>query len=270
MAASSGWDSRLRRLRANGVNLAIALLAVVVVVVAVTKGVDDGLLSWADVIFIGVLIPSIMFHEVSHGVVALWCGDDTAKQAGRITANPIRHVDPIGTVLVPIAMVLLLHGAAFFGWAKPVPVRIDRLRHPRNQAVLVGLAGPLSNGLLALAAGIGLHFILAANNYTGYEIVETFAYFKTFSGGALYWIGTIVMFLGMANILVGAFNLLPIPPLDGAALLERLLPASALPTYYRFRMGFLVVVILFVYLDRTLLSTVFGDVATWYLNLVIR
>ncbi len=259
-----------RKWKASAPNIAIVLVVAAIVALAVTKGVQSGKLTWATVIFIGVLIPSIMFHEVSHGVAALWCGDDTAKRAGRLTANPLKHIDPIGTILVPIAMVLLLHYPSFFGWAKPVPVSLNRLRHPRNQAVIVGLAGPASNGLLALLAGVGVHFIMASSQVVTTEIFYSLYAFTTVNGGLLYWVGLVLMFLGLANLLVGAFNLLPIPPLDGASLLERFIPVSALPTYYRVRMGFIVVVLLFVYLDHSFLTTIFGDIETWYFNLVVR
>jgi Zn-dependent protease len=258
-------------IRRNAPNIAIALVVVAIVAVAVTKGVQTHKLTLATVIFIVVLIGSIMFHEVSHGVVALWCGDDTAKRAGRITANPIKHVDPIGTIIVPAAMVLLLHGPGFFGWAKPVPVSLNRLRHPRNQAVLVGLAGPFSNALLAFAAGVGLHFLLTSTSVPNADnILFSVASFQTTSGGAVYWVGFVIGLIGLANLLVGAFNLLPIPPLDGAALLERFIPIDALPAYYRIRMGFIVLIVLLVWLDRSFLGTMFNDIATWYLNLVIR
>lgn len=263
-------------MRANRTTIIVAIVVAAVIAVAIDRGVSDGALTWATAIFILVLIPSIMFHEVSHGVVALWCGDDTAKRAGRISANPIRHVDPLGTIIVPAAMVLLLHGFGFFGWAKPVPVALNKLRKPRNQAVLVGLAGPISNGLLALAAGVGLHFIMVASHANAFNIYGSVLSFHPalyYSGpgsneGALFWLGFVVGMIGIANLLVGAFNLLPIPPLDGAALVERFIPVESLHSYYRVRMWFLVVVVLIVWLDRGLLATMFGDIATWYMNLV--
>ncbi len=114
-----------------------------------------------ELLFFVVLVPTIILHEISHGVVAYWCGDDTAKRAGRLSLNPIRHIDPIGTVLLPVLLLVTTHSA--FGWAKPVPVRVDRLRHPRNQAVLVGLAGPTTNIILALVAGFAFHAVANLN-----------------------------------------------------------------------------------------------------------
>ncbi|MHB1987022.1 MAG: site-2 protease family protein [Acidimicrobiales bacterium] len=266
MGTGSRWGSALRRRRASSANIAIAALVIAIVVVAVTKGVQSGKLSLAIVIVAAVAIPSIMFHEVCHGIVAYWCGDDTAKRAGRLSANPARHVDPIGTIVLPIALVLL--HAPVFGWAKPVPVALNRLRHPRNQAVLVGLAGPASNALLAIIAGVAVHFIMATNSLLAYKLYYSIGGLNTtLGGGALYWLGAVVGFLGLVNVFIGAFNLLPIPPLDGSSLIERFIPVSALPTYYRMRMAFLVVVFLFVFLDRGFLGTMYLHLTVWYLNL---
>ena len=109
-------------------------------------------ISTADVILFCVIVPSIILHEISHGWVALAFGDDTAKRAGRLTLNPIAHIDPIGTIVVPALMAL--SGLGMFGWAKPVPVNVGRLRHPRNETVVVSLAGPATNLLLAALAAV--------------------------------------------------------------------------------------------------------------------
>jgi len=221
----------------------IAAVAVGVAVLALRHHV----LNRDTLIFLLALIPAIVCHEVSHGVVALWCGDDTAKRAGRLTLNPLKHIDPFGSIVVPL--VLVLTGGPPFGWAKPVPVAVNRLRHPRNQSVLVSFAGPATNIILATIAGIALHELLVH------------------SQGGL--VAQIVYEFGIVNVVLAVFNLLPIPPLDGSALVERLLPVSALPGYYRMRMGFMVVVLLLVFLDQGLLSRILGDVENWYLNLVL-
>ncbi len=105
-----------------------------------------------EIIYFCVLIPSIILHEISHGVVALALGDDTAKRAGRLTLNPVKHVDPVGTLLVP--GLLSLSGIGAYGWAKPVPVATNRLRSPRNHTVVVSLVGPLTNFILAALMGL--------------------------------------------------------------------------------------------------------------------
>jgi Zn-dependent protease len=197
-------------------------------------------------IFILAFAPSVILHEVSHGVVALWCGDDTAKRAGRLTLNPLKHIDPVGSIVVPV--VLALSHGPIFGWAKPVPISINRLRHPRNQSVYVALAGPATNIILAAIAGVILHELLAHNQ-----------------GGL---VAQIVFEFGIVNVILAIFNLIPIPPLDGSALIERALPASALPTYYQMRMGFMVVVLLVFFLDYNLLSSILAHFETWYLNVV--
>src|SRR5204863_3154976 len=102
-----------------------------------------------EIIFVLVLIPSVILHEIMHGVVALAFGDDTAKRAGRLTLNPIPHIDPVGSVALPL--LLAVAGAPIFGWAKPVPVNPRQLRNPRQQSLLVSLAGPATN--IALAIG---------------------------------------------------------------------------------------------------------------------
>src|SRR3989442_8164733 len=100
-------------------------------------------MSQTTLILLAVLVPSVMLHEISHGAVALAFGDDTAKRAGRLTLNPIANIDPFGTIILPL--ILALSGAGMFGWAKPVPVNPARLRHPRQEALLVSLAGPPTN-----------------------------------------------------------------------------------------------------------------------------
>src|SRR5438270_8616755 len=109
------------------------------------------------VIYFGALFLAIILHEIAHGVVALWFGDDTAKRAGRLTLNPIPHIDPFGTVLLPALMVLSTHAA--FGYAKPVPVNPGRLRKPREQSLYVSLAGPATNITIALLAAAAYRIV---------------------------------------------------------------------------------------------------------------
>lgn len=145
-----------------------------------------------------VIIPMLMFavilHEIAHGLAALWFGDDTAKMDGRLDLNPIVHLDPIGSFLVPL--LCYLAGAPMFGWAKPVQVRFDRL-HPQRLGILcVTLAGIAMNLLLAVIAGIVLRILWNT------------------SGGSLQMTQLLATFIQI-NLMLAVFNLLPIPPLDG-------------------------------------------------------
>lgn len=154
------------------------------------------------------LIVAIVFHEVAHGYMAKLLGDPTAAERGRLTLNPLRHVDPVGTLLVPGA--LLLAGAPAFGWAKPVPVNQFRLRNPRYGMMAVALAGPASNFVLA-ALGAVLIGVLGAIN--GASILD---------GDNV--VGVVLTMFLLINIFLGLFNLLPIPPFDGSHIVGGLLP----------------------------------------------
>ncbi len=171
-----------------------------------------------EIIIFCVMVPSIILHEISHGVVANAFGDDTAKRAGRLTLNPVPHVDPVGTLIVPA--LLSLGSVGFFGWAKPVPVNVSRLRSPRNQGVLVSLAGPAVNA--ALAAIFGLLFV-------------HFERASVLSSGTLSTGAQIIFYASLVNVGLCAFNLIPVPPLDGSVLFERLLPPRYWPTYLQYR-----------------------------------
>lgn len=209
-------------------------------------------ISSTDVIIFCVLVPSIIVHEVSHGVVALACGDDTARRAGRLTLNPLRHIDLVGTIIVPALTIWA--GMGFFGWAKPVPVDVRRLRSPRNQAVLVALAGPLTNVALSALFGLLVHVLYA------HDLVRTV---ETQPLGF-----RILVYAGILNLWVAIFNMVPIPPLDGSALVERLLPARWWPAYLRVRMRGLFVLVLVIlllsYARVYPLGAVFSHVATWW------
>ena len=171
-----------------------------------------------EIIIFCVMVPSIILHEVTHGWVANAFGDDTAKRAGRLTLNPAPHVDPVGTLIVPA--LLSLGGVGFFGWAKPVPVNTGRLRSPRNQGLVVSLAGPFTNAVLAALFGFAfVEFFRSTVQSTG-----------NFSTGA-----QVAFYASLVNVGLCAFNMIPVPPLDGSVLFERLLPARYWPTYLRYR-----------------------------------
>jgi Zn-dependent protease len=242
-------------------NLVIAAAVVGIVIVVLIAGVKRGYLNEDTAIFLVCFIPTVMFHEVAHGVVALWCGDDTAKQAKRLSLNPLRHIDPVGSIAVPLLFALAGHPP--FGWAKPVPVRIDRLRSPRNQAVLVGLAGPATNLILMVIGGVAFHFAIASDPHYVYAG-------NLYVRNPLDLAARIALDFGVLNIVIAVFNLIPIPPLDGSALIERLLPASALPQYYRMRFGFIIVVLFLVLFDQSFLQHLFGYFESWFNDLFAR
>lgn len=150
-----------------------------------------------------VLLFSVVIHEVSHGSVAYALGDPTAKYAGRLTLNPIKHLDPMGSVLLPLLLLLLTAGRGpIFGWAKPVPINPYNFKNPRWDNAKVAIAGPGSNLLIALIFGLIIRF-------------------SPFLPPSLFIIFSIIVIL---NLLLAIFNLLPIPPLDGSHLLFTILP----------------------------------------------
>ena len=154
-----------------------------------------------------ILILSIVIHEVSHGAMANHLGDPTAKYAGRLTLNPIRHLDPIGSVILPIFLVImakLMGGGIIFGWAKPVPINPYNFRDQKYGSAKVALAGPGANFAIALAFGLVLRFFPQLALIPG--LVLIFSY---------------IVYI---NILLAVFNLLPIPPLDGSHILFTFLP----------------------------------------------
>ena len=213
-----------------------------------------------DIVIFCVIVPSIILHEVSHGYVARAFGDDTAARAGRLTLNPVPHVDPVGTLIVP--GLLALSGIGVFGWAKPVPVNVARLRSPRNQGVLVALSGPAVNAILAGLLGfLFVHFYRDAFTTTG-----------TLSVGAqfLFW-GSFM------NVGLFVFNMIPVPPLDGSVLFERLLPSRWWPTYLRYRRYTMPVLLGLVMLNFILyphgggpLNSLFDHLYTWWANDVLH
>lgn len=172
-----------------------------------------------------ILIMSVVIHEVAHGVSALWQGDSTAKHAGRLTLNPLKHLDWWGSLLVPVIMILTL--GVGFGWAKPVPYNPYNLRDQKRGPALVGLAGPVSNIILALVFGLAGRFLFLDSNIKEGIITNLTNYNQLsvlISGsiGAVFF--TLFMMIVLVNVILAFFNLIPIPPLDGSKLLFSILP----------------------------------------------
>ncbi len=170
----------------------------------------------------GLLMIAMSVHEFSHGWMAYKLGDNTAKYAGRLTLNPLAHIDPIGTVLLPLALFITTSGQFVFGAAKPVPINYWSLKNPKRDMVFIGLSGPLANLIFAILLSILFRFIPSslATNFIFSNLI-------------------------FINVVLGIFNLVPIPPLDGSRILSGLLPKELSLSYSRIEpYGFLIVMVL--------------------------
>ena len=172
---------------------------------------------------ITILFLAVILHECAHGWAAYKLGDSTAKNLGRLTLNPIKHVDMVGTLLLP-AMLLIMHSPVMFGWAKPVPVNFLNLRHPKQDMIWVGLAGPAVNVFLALLASLFIRFHFSP-------------------------LGDQILAMAIQiNLVLAIFNLVPIPPLDGSRLVMGILPNRYAYVYSRMEPYGIVIVFLLLYL----------------------
>jgi Zn-dependent protease len=203
------------------------------------------------VYFVASLVPAVVLHEVSHGWVANRLGDHTAKMAGRLTLNPIKHVDPFGTVILPAFLIVLNvftdRLVPIFGYAKPVPVTPQNLNHPDRQMMWISLAGPLTNLGLAVMGALALRVVG--------PIAEQPAIF----------LGTWVL----VNAFLMVFNLFPIPPLDGSKVLARYLPGRARDVYRSWEpYGALFLLVIFFVLPSQILGFVYSLVDVLFSFLV--
>ncbi len=174
------------------------------------------------------VILAVTFHEAAHGFVALYFGDQTAKNAGRVTLNPFKHVDLFGTIILPL-LLIALNAGFIFGYAKPVPVNFAALRNPRWNMLWVAAAGPAMNMALALVSAVSLYGVGAIDG----------------ENAAL--IGNLLLFSIQLNVMLAIFNMLPLPPLDGSKVLAAFLPESLMRPYLNFgRYGMTVLLLLLI------------------------
>jgi len=172
---------------------------------------------------------SAIVHEVSHGLAALWLGDPTAKYAGRLTLNPLSHLDPWGSFLMPVGLLLLSGGRFFFAAAKPVPYNPYNLRDQKYGPAIVGVAGPVSNIIIALVFGIFLRIFTSTGVVPMGDAVALITNIfsgQSLLGSGLSGIGILFIMIIYVNILLAFFNLIPFPPLDGSKILFAVLPIS--------------------------------------------
>jgi Zn-dependent protease len=210
------------------------------------------------VLQLAMFIPAIVLHEVSHGWVSYRLGDPTARMRGRLTLNPIKHMDPFGTVLLPL--LLWASGGPVFGYAKPVPINPGYYRDYRKGMMLTGLAGPTTNLALAIVAGLGCRAIAGGASLLA----------ATVGDGAitvLAWLFWGLYFFAQINLVLMFFNLIPIPPLDGSRVLPLFLSDRALEAYHRVEQyGILVFFALLLLLPRILPFSPIGE----YFDITVR
>ena len=227
--------------------------------------------------YFSILLYSIILHEVSHGFVALWLGDLTAKYEGRLSLNPISHIDPVGSILIPL---LLIPTGFAFGYAKPVPYNPYNLRDQKWGPLMVALAGPFSNFLIAGVAAV-MAAVLPLSSIAKIDILNRFSivirggdgFFERFGFLADAMVGSLpgitfglLLFVIFWNIVLGCFNLLPFPPLDGSKLLFTLFPIKEKTQFFFQQYGFFFLILLLIFPPTShLISVIIG----FFLNLFL-
>lgn len=182
------------------------------------------------------ILIAITFHEVAHGYVAFRLGDPTAKLLGRLTLNPIAHIDLFGTIIMPIMLFVLTEGQFVFGYAKPVPINPTNFKNPRKGMALSAAAGPVTNILIALASVILLKFVIAPVSGLAPDTVQ-----ETLMKPLLMIFSASVI----VNVVLASFNMIPIPPLDGGRVLTGLLPSRQALSFSKIEpFGFIIVLVL--------------------------
>lgn len=210
-----------------------------------------------QLIYLPVLILAVVVHECAHGLVAKWCGDDTAYREGRITLNPISHVDLWGTIIVPLVLALSSAGL-MFGWAKPVPVNPNNFRHFRRDDILVSMAGPASNFIIAFISALFIVLLSLVWKAASPDSASSLQ----FGEFAL----TILKYSIQINLLLALFNLVPIPPLDGSHVVASLLPPH-LGEQYR-SLGFIGLFILVVMMSLGVINAAIGPFFAYLLEML--
>tara|TARA_B100000315_G_scaffold225987_1_gene232607 strand:- start:277 stop:915 length:639 start_codon:yes stop_codon:yes gene_type:complete len=194
---------------------------------------------------------AVVLHELAHGVAAYRLGDRTALQAGRLTLNPLAHVDPMGTIVVPL-LLILFKSPFLFGWAKPVPINPSYLKDPKRDMIWIGLAGPATNLLIAVASALLLKFFLVLR----FLSEGVFAEFGV----------SILVNSAIINVVLAVFNALPIPPLDGGKILAGLLPSRQVEMLNQIEpYGFLILMLL---LMSGMLGTIIGPFIQVFLRIL--
>ena len=216
------------------------------------------------VFYVIVLLYSVILHEISHGVVALWLGDVTAKYAGRLTLQPKSHIDPVGSILVPGMLLLVSMGQMAFGWAKPVPYNPNNLRDQKWGELLVALAGPATNIVIALIA-ILLSKLIFLSSQVKIEIIQNFNNWSDvallLSGSFQAIIFLLLVYVVFWNVLLTFFNLIPIPPLDGSKILYALVPIDIKTKIFLEQFGFFLLLFVVFFLNGPL-----SQFLSWALN----